>query len=52
LKLGAKFEGKLRNHGFRQDGSIRDTVLYSIISSEWPAVKKGLEARVESFAKS
>jgi RimJ/RimL family protein N-acetyltransferase len=52
LKLGAKFEGKLRNHGFRQDGSIRDTVLYSIIASEWLAVKKGLEARVESFAKS
>jgi RimJ/RimL family protein N-acetyltransferase len=49
LKLGAKFEGRLRNHGFRQDGSIRDTMLYSIISSEWPTVKKGLEARMESF---
>jgi RimJ/RimL family protein N-acetyltransferase len=49
LKLGAKFEGRLRNHGFRQDGSIRDTMLYSIISSEWPTVKKGLEARIESF---
>jgi N-acetyltransferase len=49
LKLGAKFEGKLRNYGFRRDGSIRDTMLYSIISSEWPMVKKGLEARVESF---
>jgi N-acetyltransferase len=49
LKLGAKFEGKLRNHGFRQDGSIRDTMLYSIISSEWPVVKRGLEARIESF---
>ena len=49
LKLGAKFEGRLRNHGFRQDGSIRDTMLYSIISSEWPTVKKGLEARMENF---
>ena len=52
LKLGAKFEGKLRNHGIRPDGSIRDTVLYSIISSEWPTVKKGLEARIENFARS
>jgi RimJ/RimL family protein N-acetyltransferase len=49
LKLGAKFEGKLRNHGFRQDGSIRDTMMYSIISSEWATVKKGLEARIERF---
>ena len=52
LKLGAKFEGRLRNHGIRPDGSIRDTMLYSIISSEWPAVKKGLEARIESLARS
>lgn len=51
LKLGAKFEGRLRNHGFRHDGSIRDTMLYSIISSEWPAVKKGLEARIENFSR-
>jgi N-acetyltransferase len=50
LKLGAKLEGRLRNHGIRPDGSIRDTMLYSIISSEWPAVKKGLEARIEKFA--
>jgi len=52
LKLGAKFEGRLRNHGIRPDGSIRDTMLYSIISSEWPTVKKGLEARIESFTRS
>jgi len=50
LKLGAKFEGKLRNHGIRPDGSVRDMMLYSIISSEWPAVRKGLEARIEGFA--
>jgi len=49
LKLGAKFEGKLRNHGVRRDGSVRDAMLYSIISSEWPSVKKGLEERIESF---
>ena len=52
LKIGAKFEGKLRNHGIRPDGSVRDTTLYSIISSEWPTVKNGLEARIESFARS
>jgi N-acetyltransferase len=52
LKIGAKFEGKMRNQGIRQDGSIRDSMLYSIIPSEWATVKKGLEARIESFAKS
>jgi len=53
LKLGAKFEGKLRNYGIGQDGSVRDAAfVYSIISSEWPMVKKGLEARIESFDRS
>jgi N-acetyltransferase len=52
LKLGAKFEGRLRNHGIRLDGSIRDTMLYSIIAEEWPTVKKGLEARIDSLARS
>jgi N-acetyltransferase len=50
LKLGAKFEGRLRNHWIRPDGSIRDTMLYSIISSEWPTVKMELEARLEKFS--
>jgi RimJ/RimL family protein N-acetyltransferase len=50
LKLGAKFEGKLRNQGIRLDGSVRDSMLYSIIPSEWPTVKKRLEKRIESFA--
>jgi RimJ/RimL family protein N-acetyltransferase len=52
LKLGAKFEGRLRNHGIRPDGTIRDAMLYSMIPSEWPTVKKGLEARIENFARS
>jgi N-acetyltransferase len=52
MKLGAKFEGRLRNHGIRPDGSIRDSMLYSIISEEWPGVKKGLETRIESLARS
>ncbi len=47
LKLGAKFEGRLRNHRFRSDGSIRDTMVYSITKEEWPEVKLGLRKRIE-----
>jgi len=46
LKLGAKFEGRLRSHRFRKDGSIRDTMMYSITSEEWPAVRDGLSRRI------
>jgi len=46
LKLGAKFEGRLRNHRFRKDGSVRDTMLYSITSYEWPVVKENLLRRI------
>jgi N-acetyltransferase len=45
-KLGAHYEGTLRNQRIRRDGSCRDTVLYSIIDSEWPAVKAQLERRL------
>lgn len=51
LKLGAKFEGKLRSHAIRRDGSIRDTMLYSIIASDWPAVKSSLQNRIDKYAK-
>jgi len=43
-RLGALREGVLRNHMLRPDGTIRDSVYYSIIDSEWPAVKARLEA--------
>ena len=46
VKLGARYEGTLRNQRIRRDGSFRDTVLYSIIESEWPAAKKQLERRL------
>jgi RimJ/RimL family protein N-acetyltransferase len=46
LKLGAKFEGRLRNHAIRADGSLRDSMVYSILPDEWPAVKAGLLARI------
>ena len=45
-KLGARYEGTLRNQRIRRDGSYRDTVLYSIIESEWPTVKAQLERRL------
>jgi len=45
-KLGARFEGVLRSHGIRPDGSVRDAMLYSITSAEWPEVKAGLVRRL------
>lgn len=47
LALGAKEEGIMRRHMLRKDGSLRDTVVYSIIDSEWPEVKAHNEARLE-----
>jgi len=41
-RLGAKQDGVLRNHQLGPDGSYRDTVVFSIIESEWPAVKRQL----------
>ena len=48
LKLAATFEGRLRNHAIRPDGSIRDTLVYSITSTEWPRIKSALRMRIES----
>lgn len=45
-KLGARREGVLRRYQIRSNGYIRDTVMYSILAEEWPAVKAGLEARI------
>lgn len=44
-RLGAKQDGVLRNHQRLPDGSLRDTVVFSIIDSEWPAVKRHLAFR-------
>lgn len=44
-RLGAKQDGVLRNHQRLPDGSLRDTVVFSIIDSEWPAVKRHLGFR-------
>jgi N-acetyltransferase len=45
-KLGATREGVLRRHIRRADGSWRDTVVYSILRDEWPAVRASLERRL------
>jgi RimJ/RimL family protein N-acetyltransferase len=47
-KLGASYEGTLRRHVIMPDGSFRDTVVYSILDSEWAGVKAGLEERLRS----
>jgi RimJ/RimL family protein N-acetyltransferase len=44
--LGAKKDGVVRHHAPRRDGSIRDTVIYSILAKEWPDVKRHLELRL------
>jgi RimJ/RimL family protein N-acetyltransferase len=42
-RLGAKQDGVLRNHQIAPNGTLRDTVVYSILKSEWPTVKAHLE---------
>lgn len=49
-RIGAKREGILRNHMILPDGYIRHSVYYSIIESEWPEVKKNLEAMLAKYA--
>lgn len=44
--LGAKKDGVIRHHQPRRDGTIRDTVMYSILDAEWPGVKRHLELRL------
>jgi RimJ/RimL family protein N-acetyltransferase len=44
--LGAKRDGVIRHHQARRDGTARDTVMFSILSGEWPDVKRHLELRL------
>jgi RimJ/RimL family protein N-acetyltransferase len=46
LRIGAREEGTFRNHMIAANGRVRHTVYFSIIDSEWPAVKAALEARL------
>jgi RimJ/RimL family protein N-acetyltransferase len=45
-RLGAKQDGVLRNHSRTADGTLRDTVVFSILEHEWPMVRAGLEFRL------
>lgn len=47
-KLGAQFEGVLRNTMPLPDGTLRQTAYYSIVPEEWPSVREGLQRRLES----
>jgi RimJ/RimL family protein N-acetyltransferase len=44
--LGAKKDGVIRHHAARRDGTVRDTVIYSILASEWPDVQRHLQLRL------
>jgi N-acetyltransferase len=49
LKLGARQDGILRGHMWMAQGYYRDTVFFSVLASEWPEVKAGLEKRLAGF---
>jgi len=46
-RLGAKKDGVIRHHHARRDGSVRDSVMYSVLANEWPDVKRHLNLRLE-----
>ena len=48
--LGAKKDGVLRHHHARRDGTVRDSVMYSILAAEWPDVKRHLALRLARHA--
>jgi N-acetyltransferase len=50
--LGAKKDGVIRHFALRRDGTVRDTVMYSILAAEWPDVRRHLELRLARHARS
>ncbi len=50
-RLGAKFDGLLRNHQIDKKGAYRDTAIFSILDREWPTVKRNLEFKLDSPSK-
>lgn len=50
--LGAKKDGVIRHHWPRRDGTVRDSVMYSIVAAEWPDVRRHLEFRLARAATS
>ena len=49
-RLGATYEGVLRRYQRRADGTVRDTVLFSVTAEQWPAVRAGLADRLSAYA--
>ena len=49
-RLGARKDGVIRHHAARHDGSVRDTVIYSILRSEWPGIESALRDRLQLHA--
>lgn len=49
-RLGAKRDGVLRHHALRRDGSVRDTVMYSVIAGEWPEIRAHLTYQLHRHA--
>ena len=50
-RLGARKDGVIRQHKRQKDGSLRDTVAYSILDSEWPAIRDALDARLSGITR-
>jgi RimJ/RimL family protein N-acetyltransferase len=48
-RLGAAYEGVLRRYQRRADGSVRDTVMFSVVAEDWPRVREGLTDRVSAY---
>ncbi len=45
-KLGCRYDGTLRHHRLRPDGTVRDTTYFSLLATEWPAARDGLHRRL------
>ena len=46
LRIGARYEGKLRNHMIMSNGRIRTSMVYSVIQTEWPTIKGRLQDKL------
>ena len=46
-RLGARRDGVLRHHALRRDGTVRDTVMYSLAAGEWPEVRAQLDDQLQ-----
>lgn len=49
-RLGAQYEGTLRRYQRRADGTVRDTVLFSITAEDWPQLQVRLQVRLDTFS--